>query len=202
MLFKFFQYEGRKHIYFLLFHQKIVNKDDDLIKCDHEFLFSNTETKFSLLGHLDETFKNDRNEYEFILEYPETKLYGHWTQEINPLEAEPDSDVGVNIKKDSTWSPNRAFVGLHQSSTKTQTYLEGVNTNSSLGPEFYYSIGLKNLWGDGIPGYTTNRSFNEVYLWCQIPKHFFLNYISTIFTCQKHYHFNYIHFIYILIIIK
>lgn len=74
--------------YLLVFHQDTIEKD--WFRSGEEFLHTNSIYKYSILKYINDDFKTNQV-FEFIMYYPEAESYGHWTQELNPLEAEQDN---------------------------------------------------------------------------------------------------------------
>ena len=163
--------QGCQELFLLIFHQNTIN--NDLFKTEDEFLETNTANKYSILKHIDDDFKIN-GLFEFIMDYPEIKEYGRWTQTKNPLNAKPDEDVDVQ-EKESTWDKEVNFIGLHQSSLKTACFIEGtdaVSQNTGL-PNWYYAIGQKIKWESTnyLAGpYYSNKKLNihQVFLWLKI----------------------------------
>ena len=176
-------------LYLRIFYHSV--KNEALFSTIQEFVYTNTHDKYSILAFIDESFQTEEGLYEFIIYYPDTQKYGHWTQSILPLNAYPDSDVNVDIKDDSTWRPDTEripFVGLHRSSNINQTFIEGVNTSYKGHNEWFYSIGLRQLWVGKIPGYyvsSQSASFMEVSLWLRLSNYYLLKKIPlfNIKTC-------------------
>ena len=159
---------------------------------ENDFKFANSIYKYSILGYINDDFKVS-DTFEFIMEYPEKGVYGHWTQKINPLEAEGEANVGLQ-ERNSTWDKRVSFNGLHRSSKPNSCFLEGTNEmdiNDS--PRWYYSIGSKRSWnGNYIPAYyhgVDTFAFHEVLLWLKITNLQLLNRIPLYSThhCQKFY---------------
>ena len=137
----------------LVFYHKFV-KNEDLFKNKTEALFSNTENKYSILSKINPSFRiNGR--YEFLLEYPRFQGYfNHWSQRINPINAQPNEDNGykpINI----SWT-NQSWHGLALSST-SNTLIDGSPYNET----WFYSIGSITNWGNTIPSYVDLYLFPE-----------------------------------------
>ena len=117
-----------------------------------EVLFSQTKYKQSVLEYIDEDFKIESNNYEFILQYPDYEGYEiHWTQSLNPIDNTTINNVlSENI---SCTHNNSEFLGLSLSYEYTETYIDG--TPGSLpNISYWYSIGAyRNYTVNGdIPG--------------------------------------------------
>ena len=186
--------------YLLLFYHSI--NGSIYFVSEKEFLHSNEVKKYSLFGYLDDNFRTNEGVFEFILEYPELKKFGHWTQKINPLLAEPNSDVDVSIKSDSTWEleDDMPFIGLHQSNQPNNTFLEGCNSHGTYGnDEYFFSVGVKKQsWRNSIPAYSSKVTAYEVYLWIKITNPLILSIYFKPQTYKIH-NFAVMHFTYIFI---
>ena len=184
--------------YLLVFHHNSSKRD--LFKSEKDFLFANTENKYSIFGYIDDSFKFDQNNFEFLLEYPDDHTHGFWHQRVNPWEAPQDTDVGY-IDKGKTFKGSVAFTGLTRFN-KSYTYIEGCEN----GPEYwYYSIGSRTCWQDNclIPGSYPGNSTNlkEVFLWIRIPSLSFLKTKSFGFiTCTTKRSLLYSMLVYVLLI--
>ena len=167
----FFFRQSKKdgYFYLLLFHHSIRNLV--VFANEDDFLYANDVDKYSLFGYLNNNFKTNEDAFEFILEYPDTGKYGHWTQKINPLNAEANSNVNVSIKEDSTWNleDRIPFIGLHNSNQPSYSFLEGCNSIGNNGDEFYFSVGMKAIsFYNSIPSYSSSVRVWEENLWIKI----------------------------------
>ena len=66
----------------IVFHHNIVKTSP--FTSEEETLFSLTDQKYSILGHINDEHKYD-GKFEFIVYYPEPKLYLWWRQSKNPV---------------------------------------------------------------------------------------------------------------------
>ena len=176
---------GVSEQFLLIFSQNTVEKD--WFKSEEEFLHTDSIYKFSILKYIDDDFKTD-GVFEFIMQYPERGQFGHWRQELNPLEAEQDSDINV-IDLGSTWETEVTFIGLHQSNNGN-CFIEGVNTTTKNITDWYFAIGQKNGWSDTnrLPGFylaPSTFAFHQVYLWLKITNLGLLDRIWKRHTCQS-----------------
>lgn len=157
--------DGVNGDYILVFHHN--SSKGDLFKSEKDFLYANTEMKYSLFGFIDDSFKFDGQNFEFLIEYPNDNTHGFWLQNTNPWKTEPDSNIGY-VDKGKNFKGNIEFTGLTRQKYKS-TYIDGC----SFGLEkWFYSIGSRAFWGSGltIPGSYEgyNPSINEVLLWMRI----------------------------------
>ena len=157
--------------YLLVFHHNSSKRD--LFKSEKDFLFANTENKYSIFGYIDDSFKFDQNNFEFLLEYPDDHTHGFWYQRVNPWEAPQDTDVGY-INKGNNFHAEIPFTGLTRFN-RSHTFIEGCSASSG---QWHYSIGSRVCWYENclIPGpYLDNKTYLfEVFLWMRIPSMSFL----------------------------
>ena len=158
-------------LYVLLFHHNISN--GDLFVSERDFLFANTKHKYSLFGYLDDSFKYDRTNFGFLLEYPDDDSFCFFTQKVNPWKAEHDTDVDF-LDKGNNFKGTKKLSGLTRSATGS-TYVDG-----SKGDIWYHAIGQRAKWESKyvIPGSYSSTSncitYKEVFLWLRIPNISFL----------------------------
>ena len=173
-----------------------LNASELMFFDDDNILFSNLTSRYSVLGSLDDSYKNNGYFY-FLLEYPELgdKKYIYWKQIMNPVHTELNDNIGyVPIKvPEFTRNEKEDFKGLAKSADSSDTFFDGSPGDKY--SSFYYSIGSKKSYRtDGkIPGphYIVNNVetiVSLVYLWvragsiCSVNmKHF--NHISVEFIC-------------------
>ena len=177
---RYFTIEDKNELYLQIFYHSIRN--NQFFKVKQEFLYSNTKDKFSILFYINDEFKTPEDVFDFILEYPDTGEYGHFTQRINPINANYSDNIDVKIQPDTTWNNDITFVGLHQSEAPQYTYIEGVHSFSYVNnaPEWYYAVGAREKWHGIIPGYrynTNKTEFYQVSLWIKLNDICLLNYI-------------------------
>ena len=58
---------------------------------EEEVLSCNEVNKYSILNELNESLKQRNNKFEFLLEYPEKKIYSQWLQTNSPIDEEENS---------------------------------------------------------------------------------------------------------------
>ena len=120
----------------MIFHHNINNSDSDLFfKDNNEALRCNKRNKFSILYKLDDSYKNEQNSFEFLLTYPQSPGYVHWTQKENPIHRHDNLNYHII---NNTYSNTFPFEGLCVSNT-TYTFLEGQYSID----RWYFSIGQK-----------------------------------------------------------
>ena len=193
-------------LFILIFHHNM--RTGIVFENESQFLFSDEINKYSIFGILNDDFKTNEGVFEFILEYPDTEKFGHWTQSVNPLNAEPNSDVNVSIKSDSTWilNSNMPFVGLHKSNQPDHTYLEGCNT---IGPnsndEYFFAVGVISYgYDNSIPGYSRSDRFYEENLWVKVTNHLVIRKLNIFKrnTCYMQYNSRSIHILIVIFILN
>ena len=145
---KYFTYNGKDESYLQIFYHNA--NQQKVFTTEQEFFYSNTDDKYSILVFINDEFKTNEDVYDFIIEYPDTKQYGHFTQKINPLYASYSEDVGVDIKTDSTWDIDVDFVGLHQSEIPELTFIEGVHTYDNGKPQWFVAIAEEVMKNDPL----------------------------------------------------
>ena len=133
-------YEGKR--WMLVFYHHVETANDLFTNDWNSFLNINERKKYSILGSIDSRFKY-KNQYEFLLIYPEIEGKNIWTQRINPINTIVSGDNGYK-PIDISWDTD--FLGLSLSSRET-AFLDGTRDNS-----YYYAIGSKTIWCEGIPG--------------------------------------------------
>ena len=162
--------DGTNSDYLLLFHHNI--SQGHIFTSMNDFLYSNTAMKYSIFGFLDDSYKFDGTVFEFYIEYPEQKSHAFWTQTINPLNAEHDSNIGY-IDKGKNFKGTVGFTGLTKFNGTT-SYLDGCNGDGY----WYYGIGTRVIWcsENVMPeSYSsTTYKIHEVFLWVRIPSLSFL----------------------------
>ena len=172
---------GENGKYILLFYHNISN--GDLFVSERDFLFADTEHKYSIFGYIDDSFKYDDDNFEFLIEYPDDDSYCFFAQNVNPWKAEHNEDVGF-VDKGNNFKGDRKLYGLTRYKGNL-TYIDG-----SQGDFWYHAIGQRSTWANmyAIPGshvYTVNYPIlKEVFLWLRIQNFSFLrtkNFNS--FTC-------------------
>ena len=136
------------------------------------------------------------------MEYPDTSCYLYFQQNINPLQAEPNSNVG-NILKQSTCSPKTVtFSGLTKYDG-TCSYLDGFNDIEHQ-EWWHYPLGQKCEWLnlDQIPGYSleTSIKLNEVNLFIEINSLSILEKFQSFYSCKGKFSFHFFPSLYYLII--
>ena len=157
---------GESHLFLLLLHHKL--EQNNFFNSYNEFLSTNSNNKYSFLSHFDDSFKI-QNKFMLLLEYPETSCHVFFEQNQNPLNAAPNSDVGVIVYNNSC-PYNVEFTGLTKYSEQT-TYLDGTN-KPGLSHWWYYAIGQRDLWNNElqIPAYVEEKTpkIMELNLWVKI----------------------------------
>ena len=70
----------------LLFHHDVLNNPAENVyfASSDQARYSMNKYKYSILGLIDDSLKFN-NVFEFFMMYPETKVFGHWTQKVNPI---------------------------------------------------------------------------------------------------------------------
>ena len=184
---------GEQSKYLLVFKHNVEN--GEFFESIEDFNYSNKVNKYSIMGLIDDDFKNNESYFEFRLEYPENGTFGHWIQPKHPL-ATPPGDNESFHEIESNWTPDEYidFIGLHQSHRPEKTILEGVDHNATNTAdkvqEWYFAIGQTKGWDDFniIPAFTRNQTFqfHEVLLWLKITNLDVLNKIKPIeITCEQ-----------------
>ena len=162
--------DGVNAEYLLIFYHNISK--GKVFTTENDFLFANTEHRYSLFGYIDDSYKFDGKKFGFLLEYPDDNTYGFWIQNVNPWEAEHDFDVGY-LSKGKNFKGNIAFTGLAKYN-ESETFIAGCK----IGRLWYYSIGSRVAWNiyGSIPGSYggENPPLYEVFLWIRIPSLSFL----------------------------
>lgn len=140
-----------------------------LFASDAEALNTYSPDKQSILYAL-ERFKGDDGKYEFLLQYPEvsTTLYNRWKQSEMPQNdiiaggdgsANATGYEAINI----SWSENY-WGGLAKAISNTSTYIDGSVGHGN----WFYAIGSKGTYLNGIPGPSSMSIVSTVELWVRI----------------------------------
>ena len=182
---KYFPNGNTQDRFLLIFRHNTQIKD--WFTTEEEFKFANSLHKYSIFGYINDDFKVS-GVFEFIMEYPEISMYGHWTQKLNPLYAANNSDVGAE-EKGSTWDAEVSFNGLRISERQESCYLDGTDEYDQNNHYYrwYYAIGMKTSWSQNImPAFYYNSdkfSFHEVLLWIRIEDLSLIKRIQFGYTC-------------------
>ena len=184
--------------YMMIFYHNITNLDYFL--SERDFLFANTVNKYSLFGYLDDKFKYDGSNFEFLLEYPDLDKYAFWTQTVNPWLAPSDSNIGY-IDRGKTLVEEKRFAGLTKN-TGLNTYMDG-NPDGY----WYYSVGSRTNWGNSniMPGCYTSYTppIHAIRIWVRVPRLEFIQSLKFLkHTCkyQSHYFVSHSLSLYVLLI--
>ena len=153
----------------LIFQHKLENNEDFFID-SRECLYSNTDRKFSRIGFVEKHLSKFRinGKYEFILQYPDTKVMNHWTQTVFPTKAKPQTENGfVNISSGYT---SQGWGGLVLSNSQS-TYIDGAPFSSN----WFYPVGQMKMYSttSGAKTCLPNPSGNplclyQMQLWIKI----------------------------------
>ena len=181
--------DNTKHQFLLLFHHKLVNRN--YFNSYSEFLLSNKENKYSIFGYFDDSFKVE-NKFWLMYEWPEAQCYMFFNQDKNPLNAEPNSDVGSNVTTITCSNANIKFSGLTKYGNDI-TYLDGTNDPKDPGA-WYYAIGQISDWSgkDQIPCFKggTDPALTEVKLWVKINDLSQLSRFVSCYSCKQRLRIN------------
>ena len=125
------------NFWFLIFHLNISGNfftKDEVLNC-------NKKHKFSVLGKINDLYKT-ADGFEFLLTYPQTDGYIHWTQQENPLSRTTRSELNTI---NDTFQSKHQFEGLSYLDSDF-TFLEGQITSG----DWFYAIG-QYRGGNGYP---------------------------------------------------
>ena len=169
---------GTNNSWVLIFHH---DSSKGFFSSKKEARYSLNPHKFSLLSRLNEGFKIE-GRFEFLLKYPQFTGQNHWTQTVNPVEAQPNEDIGyegINI----SWSINY-WGGLALSSTE-RTLIDG----SPYADTWFYAIGtVSSSYPNQIPGpyweYQGVSVINMVDLWIRVNNFALISELIE-FTCHS-----------------
>ena len=164
---KFYKYFGKSY-WMLLYH---YNSNKENAFTPENVLFSNKNDKYSILGILDDSYK-EYGKFEFLLEYPSLNLRNQWLQSINPIITEETTGNGSPVLGYQPISVNmttQLFGGLIKSSTiklnPPLSFLDGSTHHTN----WYYSIGTYNLYSDRTyPGPSETQQVYESALWIKV----------------------------------
>ena len=186
--------EGKKNILLLLFNHDVLNTTNErpYFSSVKETLYSMDVYKYSILGLLDESLQV-AGKFEFFMYFPEYETYGHWTQTINPVNAEYNQEIDYQPLS-STWQPEIKFGGLTKYIYPNLTFIDG-----SPDSDFFFSIGQRDEWAGtkSIPGY--KKGFDTIHilsLWVKISSYTQLSHIirKCVVTCGMKSNLSYLHF--------
>ena len=180
---RYFNISGIINEYLLIFRHNSITGDWFNTNAN-EFLFSNSHNKYSLFGFINDDFKTGEV-FEFIQEYPEIDEFVHWTQTVNPLNADYQTELNT-VQSNSKFNEQVKFVGLFKSMIK-KSFLAGSKQIPGDTP-WYYAIGATGqfLYKNNLPGsYSLSEpNLHQVLLWIKITNHDLIRRIQTPFTCQ------------------
>ena len=156
-----------------IFYHNSTNGNYFKKKNQNEMEYINEEDRFSILGLITDDFKVENKYYEFLLKYPEHPGgYNHWQQEVFPLTAKVNTDIGYNPCDgcEITWN-GRNWNGLAKSNRTDQTFIDGCNNTNY----WWYAIGAMQAHNSNesvkFPGpvlNTTEITVYSVYLYLRI----------------------------------
>ena len=132
--------------------------DDEAKMCN--IAQSDSADKYSILSRLN-FFKSDEK-FEFLLEYPDCPTrqgeYNHWTQTNNPVTSSITGYTPIHID----WT-TQGWGGLEKSygTGSSSTFINGTVQHNN----WYYAIGAKSSWNDGIPASDDVAVLGRVELW-------------------------------------
>ena len=144
--------------------------------------FSQRTDRYSVLSRINDDFKINES-FEFILYYPDIDEFCQWKQSVNPLRAQPKSEIDfepINCPfkdyKDVT------FKGLRLS-PYSYCLLDGINEDG----RWHYAVGVLDLDPnyEGIPGPKwnyKNTTLKEQYLYMRVTDPLLLPYLYSICT--------------------
>ena len=134
---------------------------------NEEALSTNSTYKYSILNRLEE-FRDPNGKFEFLLEYPSShSKYNRWKQTDNPATVTiPDGNPSatangyeaIHIDMDENY-----WGGLTKS-TSSSTFIDGTVGHGN----WFYAIGCKTVWENGIPGNDSPGILTTVELWVRI----------------------------------
>ena len=135
-----------------------------------EALSCNKEGKYSILSELNQSFKI-KGKYEFLLEYPELKIYNIWRQTNRPIdEPEIGNSYVEGFQPLTTLAPYHRWGGLCLTNdTSPYSLLNGTPISVGNGG-YFFAIGLykTSSWNHGlIP--TNDKPVSVVKLWVKFP---------------------------------
>ena len=135
----------------------------------------NEKNKFSILIEINESLKQRNNKYEFIIEYPELKIYNRWQQTNNPInESEEEGKRFVEgFRQIHTSAHHNLWGGLARTKNcnPCNSLLNGTPSITGNG-EWYFAIGQRNgaTWGNTKLIPSNSSPTNIVYLWVKMPQ--------------------------------
>ena len=121
-----------------------------------EFLKCNTEDKVSDLWAM-EMFRGVDGKFEFLLQYDGTSSYNRWKQSSNFTKENIKGYEAVQV----SWTGN--YWGGLEPSTSNASWVDGSVNHAN----WFYAIGTKNKYQDGMPHYSgSTASWVEVWVRC------------------------------------
>ena len=130
--------------------------------------YSIEKYRYSILSLMDNSYKINNNEFEFLLEYPDLKGYNRWYQQSNPLEEYEGNSPGPKSARgyrEHTITYNNGYWGGLVRSSDPGTLLDG----STYHHYTFYSIGSTYFHNGGIPAYY-DVAVLETSLWVRVSK--------------------------------
>lgn len=169
--------------YMMVFFHNVTNFN--FFKTEKEFLFANSNTKYSLFGYLDNRYMYDGKKFEFLLEYPDVEAHFFWTQTVNPWHAQPNSYIGY-VERGKSGNPQATFAGLTKYDGNL-TFMDGVNKSNN----WYYAVGTRTAWNDldAMPAlyWKSTPSIRSLRIWLRVPSLSFIQSLNfSRCTCKAH----------------
>ena len=150
---------------------------------EEEVLSCNDVNKYSILNELNESLKQRNNKFEFLLEYPEKKIYNQWLQTNNPIDEEENSSKTFveGFQSKHCGAPYDYWGGLAKSAGNAKNCALINGTPGYVGGgDWMYAIGMyKDVSWVGHKNLPSNNGpVNIVYLWVKVPM-FFVHSLKT-----------------------
>ena len=176
---------GEIHQFILLFHHKLV--DQNYFTTNSDFLFANSQNKYSLFGYFDDSFSFN-GYFHFLYEWPEKNCLLFFKQLENPLKTSHNMVVSFDINYTNCTEPKQQFSGTTLFKENSSTFLDG--TNDVNAPDHYfYAIGQRSQWSgsDQLAGYSTQKGevIKEVNFWVKLNNLSPLKRFVNCLTCKQ-----------------
>ena len=129
-------------------------------------LLNNEEDLFSIIGKIDDTFKYN-SKFEFLLEYPETKVFVIWRQSKSPTTQHENGSFAEGFEPIHLIENSVSFGGIQISSNTDYTMFDGDPRKENC----FYEIGSYGVYTPGFASYVSGGRRREENLFIRIPSY-------------------------------
>lgn len=139
-------------------------------------LLSNEEDLFSIIGKIDDTFKY-KGKFEFLLEYPETKVFVIWRQSKSPTTQRENGSFAEGFEPIHLIENSLTFGGLQISSNPEYTMFDCDPRTANC----FYEVGSYGIHTPAFASYVNGGRRREENIFIRIP-----SFQATCFIKRRH----------------